>query len=301
MKYNVLLVDDDGGYYENQKSAAVVFEIDLHFINNWNDAKIKLESTPDYYDAVIIDGKGRIYANDIGEDQRMVAKALRWFGEQKVSGKFYNMVVNTGYLKDISKFEDFEGVTVFEKGYETLKLYPHLIDSITNNSENKIKVKYNNIYEIFNDKYLPKADWKIVNKLITKLDKCDFEKKDFNEMRDLLESLFQSANRINNSVFLPNTLLRIDQNNRPIIGYIVKYWTGDTIYKDREVFQKKAPSPIIPEELESLLKATGSLVQAFSHKNNPPNIFLYHTTLYSLFTFILWFKSYVDENYSNNI
>jgi hypothetical protein len=302
MKHKVLLVDDDTVYYESQKSAALFFEIELEHKDNWEDAERILTASPDLYAAIVVDGKGKLRPEERGEDQRQVGKALQWLAKEKGAGRHATMVINTGYLKDIKLIQDFEGIPVFEKGNETSSLFPFLVHEINNKQQTKVKEKFSDVCSCFDDKILPSSYWKKIELLLIKWDQAKFEKKDFNDMRDILESLLKSANKIDNAVLLPNTLMNL-KDGRPTLGFIEHYWqekdviVTDKISGTKKTIQAKCPKRILPEELSSCLISLVKNVQAFSHDKTPPNKFIYQATINSLFAIILWFKAFVATNY----
>jgi hypothetical protein len=301
--YNVLIVDDDHDYVRGQCDFAYRLGVDLRHIDNWEEAKYELEKKPDLYEAIIIDGRGKLNIESKNEDRRHLNTAISWFEDQRRNNKYYNYVVNSAFLEEFEEFNQFDerGIRRYNKGKEEARMYKELVESIKENPENAIKVSYSEVYEVFNDKYLSKSDWKIISKLILKWNLNNYNKTDFNDLRDVLEGIFKSANRINESTFFPNTLINSRDNNRPIIGHAFDYWTGCQIIKNGVVIQTKAPKRIMQQEITPLFKATIDIVQAFSHANTPPNKFLYHTTLNSFFTFILWFKAYVDKNHPDKL
>ncbi len=102
--YKVLIIDDRKDYVLSQIELADFYKIDLEHIDNWEEAKIKIESDFSYYKAVILDGKGKIKKNGKEEDSQHLAVAKKWLDIQRSHGHYIHYVINTGFVEEIREW-----------------------------------------------------------------------------------------------------------------------------------------------------------------------------------------------------
>jgi hypothetical protein len=100
----VLLSDDNLGLHQPLTELASFEQVELVCKDNWEEAKAELEESFDEFDAIILDGRGKLNSDSKDANQRHLTTALNWLREQKQRGNYITVVIFTAYFDDVSEF-----------------------------------------------------------------------------------------------------------------------------------------------------------------------------------------------------
>jgi hypothetical protein len=298
MIHKVLIVDDDFGYVQGQNDLAYQKGINLVHIDNWEDAKLELEANPDLYKAVIIDGRGKLKSESKSEDKKHLNTVISWFEEQRSKNRYFNFVVNSAFLEDFIEHIDFnqKEIRTYNKGKDEIKMYKELVKLIDAFPVYKVRNKYKEVIDIFDDTFLPYSHQETIENLLLVLEKDAVMNEPFNSMRHIVEAMCKSINKINHN-FYPNVLIdkRNDTPNLTAATYVLCGKDSNTPYA-------KANSKVMFPSSNGLSRVFSSLVancQAFSHDNKEPDkippIYAFETTLYGLMEVLIAYKNFAKK------
>lgn len=281
--WKILIVDDSNDYVQSQIELAGNMDINLVHYDNWEDAQKVLESSGDQFACIIIDGKGKLKTGSKEEDIKHLNKALSWLKEQKGRGIYFYYVINTAYADHINELVDDE--PVYGKFGEEKKMFQDILNNIENSGTQKIKVKYSDIFEIFDKKMLDSATENLLMKAIQDCDKAKME-----DIKGVLTNIRAVQEAIYNS--LRGAKIGIVPAQITKHGEIKKHLDGNLDQKNgykptSEVYQNSSISSIG----NNIYWVTGQYI----HNLEKETYFISHYTvkalLFSLFELLLWYKS----------
>jgi hypothetical protein len=201
--YDVLIIDDDLSYVNGQYDTAYNNNINLVHFDNWEDARLELESNLKKFNAIIIDGRGKLSPNSKTEDKKHLITVLDWFEDQKNKNHYYNFVINSAFLEDYTEFIDFnkKNIKIYYKGKDEELMYKELVKLIISFPLYKIRCKYEEVLDIFDDIVLPSSHNATMVNLLMMLDGESLINEPFNSMRHILEAMCKSINKIDYNFF----------------------------------------------------------------------------------------------------
>jgi len=299
MDYTVLLSDDDLRYSNSLVETAAEFGIDLVHFTDWESAYSSLVSDPDRFDAIILDGKGRLTDDDPGGNIQHITKALNDINELRGSGIILPVVINTAYLAKMS--EIISGEKILPKGDEKI-LLEYIINQIKGTPEYKVRSKFKDVFEIFDDIYLPKESSKrLVNilLLIEAKELSNIEDLLFNPVRKLLESIYKRLHELDENL-IPYSCVSFGDRVR--LDWCYFRLLGKDVIDSREIVVRRIPR-VLPKYLGPIVKSITDLTNIQSHDSNDAisfSCYTIHHVIYGLMDTLIWFKIYVDENYNAN-
>ncbi len=145
---NVLLVDDDPNYFDGQADIAHRLGITLIPCLYWDEAYSLIETNPENYDVIVLDGKGQINANTETGDIEHVKKAVGDLRFLQGKGIAIPYVVNTGFVEESAVGHKVER---FLKGTDEDKLYRRLKELATDSIPYRMRTAYPDIIPLFED------------------------------------------------------------------------------------------------------------------------------------------------------
>lgn len=190
MDRKFMLIDDE---LEEMKGlirfAGRKMNVEITGYSTWEEAQAELDSNFDYYDALIIDGKGQIDSDSESEDDAHIQEAIGWLKEEAGKGRRIPYVMYTAFHANFKSLR--RQVEIFDKNEQGVqeKMLDHLI-SIT---ENKPRIKFPDVYEVFELGYLSKEDRKDYDKLADRIIKMNITDKGFicDAIRKIQESIYK--------------------------------------------------------------------------------------------------------------
>jgi hypothetical protein len=287
--HKVLIIDDQKKYVQSQIELAGNMGIDLEHIDNWEDAQKYLEQNPDYFKAIIIDGKGKLTKDGKEENSNHLSVALKWLDVQRGKGNYLYHVVNTGFVEEIKKW--FDSVPIYGKLGQEKKMFEEILIRIESNDSQKIKTKYADVFEVFDKKYL---DSKTEAQLIKAIQDCDKQK--LEEIKGNLTNIRGVQEAIYNA--LRSDKMGIVPKNMTKHGDIKKLLDGNPDpQKDYTPTSAVYQNSSISNLSNTLYWVSGQYI----HNIDKQTYFISHYTvkslLYDLMELLLWFKETANKHY----
>lgn len=178
----------------------------------WDEAQNELEIAGNTYDVVILDGMGQRAIDSKTNDKSHLTNAIRWLSEEKGRGKIYPIIIYTGFYEAINElYTEDENIFAIIKKPELSTLYNKIKEAVIGSQNLKIRVKYDQVWGIFTNSILSSQKESTLLSLIKKSESNQFDKSDFNSIRDIFEALLKRFNDLDNTdAFLPNDILNED-------------------------------------------------------------------------------------------
>lgn len=293
----ILFVDDDRRYAEPfVERAFLEFNIVLEHHQNWEEALSLLDDNFDDYDAVIIDGKGQRTKDSKGDDPGHVIQALTDLSERAGKGKYIPYAILSKYheLKEMFIEKPF-----FEKNSEEEALFEYLTNKINNSVDEKIKIKYSDVFECFGGKYLPiESSEKLLN-VLQQIENNTWSSDSFNPLRKIIEAIYKKLHEIDDEL-IPYTCMNFDRGSVNF-EYCARRLSSGKDIRDRkgDIIIKAIPA-VVPEHLGWLIQPLDKVSSICSHDYKSVefvNIYSLKTVVYGVMEMILWFRKYIDETY----
>ncbi|MGQ7855179.1 hypothetical protein ACUN24_13165 [Pedobacter sp. WC2501] len=299
----ILFSDDNSRLFEGYKDQAYKMEIDLTCVTNWEDAQTLLEAEWDSYSGLILDGKGQLNADSKTEDSRHVVTAIGWLKQQQAKGLFIPTIVYTAFIdKDNGNIDDFLEredpvlLGMYSKNLPVADIFEKLIHESANLPANRIKHRHQEIFCLFDDVRLPKNMEQTMVEILSALSATAVDKSYYNKIRDILESLMKTANQIDKA-FMPDELLRLDQDGRPNLKAGYYYLIGREAKIGSVV--KTAPAKILNDHTGWIFCAVMQCSQILSHNYSKPHYhYAYQSTVFGLLEILFWYRDYLKSKYN---
>lgn len=292
----ILVVDDDKRYYEPLKDRAYNgFNLDLVVHEVWEEAESELRRNFDSFDAIILDGKGKLDQDSKGDDPNHLKKSLQVLDELKGKGLYIPRFVNTAYHEVFGVI--FKDEKIFNKLKDEEKLFHEILQEINFNDKNRIKERYPEPFESFGDNYLPNQVSEKLMSVLLAIENNKWEKNDFNTLREIIEAIYISLHEIDDTL-IPYTCLRYE-NGRVNFKYCALRLRGNDITGVQLSKTKK----VVPDHLGWLIEPLEKVSSICSHIYKDEkylNKYSLLTITFGVMEFLTWFKKFVDENYKNS-
>lgn len=298
----ILLSDDNESFRRTSREVGHELGFDISAFDDWENAQVELEANFDQYQAVIIDGKGKLRDSSMAEDPRHLMEAVSWLREQRARGRFIPVVVYTGFhpvIEPITSLND-QILRVFDKSATRFEdVLAFIKAEVVKLPIEKLKAKYVDVFAAFGTRYLPEGATKILIELLNDHEAGVYQKTYFNRIRDLIEEILIRANQIDKG-FFPDELLKDKLTGRPNLTMSGLYWSGVDIDLSRigGSGNVKAKSTILPKHLGRTYSGLIEITNLLSHRYTEPYTrYSNQLALNALLELICWFKHYVDNNY----
>lgn len=190
MDRRFMLIDDE---LEEMKGlirfAGRKMNVEITGYSTWEEAQAELDSNFDYYDALIIDGKGQIDSDSESEDDAHIQEAIGWLKEEAGKGRRIPYVMYTAFHANFKSLR--RQVEIFDKNEQGVqeRLLNHLIEQ----TRNKPRIKFPDVYEVFELGFLSKEDRKDYIKLAEKVLYMNLNDKSFicDVIRKIQENMYK--------------------------------------------------------------------------------------------------------------
>lgn len=306
----ILMIDDDRDNFDSLKNEAAHNGIILKYVESMEEMIEELSKNLQI-DAVILDGKGFLKKGQMRGTERedFVHEALTQIKllEQKQNRMIPKCVYTAWYeqLKDGLESR----VRVFDKKKLALdkkmkdEFFIYLRNEASGSPSKKIRIKYDEVIAGIGGKYIPGEKEISVIQLLNKVESNDeIKQSDFNSIRELLESIFKRANKID-AEFIPDDMIKND--GRPNLEWCYRYLSG------QETFIKKPGSERIiktypqkeataPQHINRAIDYVKHISSMLSHDYEPRwTVLSFKSATLALMEIIIWFKNYIDLKYPN--
>lgn len=286
--YRVLFVDDDERYAKPLIDRASQYDLLFDYCDNWEEARSKLDDDFESYQAVILDGKGKLSKEGTGDNQKHVIQAINDLQEMKGKRKYIPYAVLSKYIevKDIILGE------IFEKDKDEVQMFEHLILEIEKSGTNKIRIKYPEPFTCFGEEYLStEYETYLVNiiKVFENRELTDPENLLFNPCRVLLERVFDKITEVDEKI-LPYALANFERQ-RPV--NCSKYLIGLTVTVDKVQYTgTKFLDDYISQQIQTIIAvchpASHEIQKKYTH-------YTFKSVLWAIFDVLIWLKKFIDE------
>jgi len=279
--YKILFVDDNHSYSKTLIDRASGKGIELAHFDNWEEAKSELDESFDDYEAVIVDGKGKLTKDSPGDDQIHVSRALKDLNKMIGAGKYVPYVILSKYLEVKKAIDDI----FFEKNRDENEMFEYLIFAIENSEKHKIKAKYPEPFSCFGEKYLDRKHEKFLLNIIKVFESEKIENPEnllFNPCRIMLEEIFRQINSVSEKV-LPHALINYEKQKVPLKN-CSKHLSG---FLDNHISQ----------QIQTII----AVCHPSSHEiQDKYSKYTFMSVLWALFDVLIWLKRFIDENPPNS-
>lgn len=294
--YKVLFVDDDHRYSKTLIDRASGKGIELVHFDNWEEAKSELDESFDDYEAVIVDGKGKLTKDSPGDDQIHVSRALKDLNKMIGAGKYVPYVILSKYLEVKKAIDDI----FFEKIRDENEMFEYLIFAIENSEKHKIKAKYPEPFSCFGEKYLDNKHEKFLINIIRVFESEKIENPEnllFNPCRIMLEQIFREINHIAPRI-LPSALINYEEQRVPL-DICLNYLSG-TLEKIKGYSGIKFPdyrgNKVLPDYISEQIQTIIAVCHPSSHEiQDKYSKYTFMSVLWALFDVLIWLKRFIDE------
>lgn len=293
--YIFLLIDDKKDQMSSFSDAGKQRSIRIISVDNVEEGMRKLKADPDQFHAVILDAKCKLKKTDAVE--HLTEKPLRIALSEisELERKLDRLIPKCIYTADPIAAENSEGdAEVFRKGpIGTEKtLFDYLIAEVQSNPRNIICKRYQDVLEMFDSGHLPVKGKEDLIQLLLELDDQNPSKVSSNliRVRRALEMFLTRLSEIDGAL-LPKSMLQ----STSWVSETLKFLAAREHYSDR--------NPVLPEHLYSILfTAQKATSKAGAHwYNDFVSHYAMRSLAYGMLEALLWFKTFVDENYPDQL
>lgn len=289
----ILVVDDDKRYYEPLIDRALnKFMLELNVYENWEEAESELSENVNLYAAIILDGKGKLTKDSHGDDPKHLKKALEKLDILKGKGIYIPRFINTAYYNDLIAI--FGDEKMYSKNKDEVRLFEDILEALKSNQINKIKTKYPEPFESFGKFYLSQATEAKLIEVLVEIENNSWTRSSFNTLRQVLEAIYLRLHEIDDEL-IPYGCVRIEKR-QVNFKYCSLRLRGEEIH-DLNV---KKISKVIPDHLGWLIEPLDKVCSICSHTNNEErfvNKYSLQTITFGVMEMLIWFKTFIDENY----
>lgn len=263
-------------------------------------------------DAVILDGKGYKKKGQVkgSEKEDFVHEALTELRLlEKDQDRIITKCVYTAWFDQLKDGLE-SRVKIFDKKKLALdenlmnEFFDYLINEVKSSSTKKIRTKYYEVFAGIGGKYLPiEKEASVIQVLGLLENNSHIQQNDFNTLREIVESILKRANKIDTN-FIPNDLIRSD--GRPNLEWCYRYISGlKTDIKNLSnlvVNSYPEKPPIAPQHICRSIDFVKQISSILSHTYNYKwTTFSFKSAALALAEIIIWFKDYIDINYSHKL
>jgi hypothetical protein len=292
----VLLVDDKKDYCESLSGVARNSNIKVEYKLDWETGFEVLKNDPTI-EFVILDGKGKIEADQETEKDNFVIRAMKDIDTYSNQvGKHIPYCVNTGFMERFESLED--NVNIFEKNDKQRdKMFQYITEEVTKSEYRTSRLKYKDPFIAFDKGIMNTEHEHLLVQIILASEMKDFRKKNINVQRDLLEAIFLSLG--NNPIpCIPEQLFH--PNGKPILGLCTKFLEDrNTRTNQGDEFKL---NKAVPQNIKSALRKLKESTSGYSHLSEEDIVktpFL--ANMFLLMEVLEWLPEFVETNYKNHI
>ena len=219
MQYRILWIDDKYKEFDNFLDTAATKQIEMLCFDNATDGLASLKSNLKDIDAIILDGKFYLDANDAENDvtsDKAFGLVAKYLDGEKNKGNYIPWFIYSGqthFAKESHVLVETLGESAFGDGrvfdkniIEDDEFFNTIISAVKESTAFKIRNKYSAIFQIVDDNYLGKTEEDRIMTIIKNLESSvdDYKSNDlFTPIRKILE----------NQLFIQIDLLSAFRNN----------------------------------------------------------------------------------------
>lgn len=286
----VLLVDDKKDYCESLSGVARHNNIQLEYKLDWETGFEYLKNDPSI-EFVILDGKGKIEADQETEKDNFVIRAMRDIDTYSTQiGKHIPYCVNTGFIDRFEALED--NVKIFEKKDSDRDLmFKYIAEQIAISNYRTARIDFEEAFVAFDKGIISRDFENVLVSIINAYKDRDYRKVNLNAQRDFLEGIFISLNReipcIPPALFKGNGLPNHESCTR--------------FMEDRDANGHKLNKGV-PQEIKSAFRKLKESTNGYSHLSDEDIVktpFL--ANMFLLMEVLEWLPEFVETNYKNHI
>lgn len=291
----VLLVDDKEDYCKSLSGPARHHNIQMVYNLDWETGFERLKNDP-LIEFVILDGKGKIEADQETEKDNFVIKAMLDIDKYvKEVQKDIPYCVNTAFME---RFEALEGnVTIFEKNdAQRDTMFQFIIDEVTQSKYRTSRLPFEEAFRAIDMGIISKANEALLVEIIEFFNNKDFRKKNMNVQRDLFEAILKSLNTP--IPCIPDSLFK--DTGTPNHEWCTRYME-DRPTRDGNQTEHKINLPI-PQSIKSAFRKLKESTNEYSHLSEETIVkipFLANTFL--LMEILEWLPGFAKTHYNNYI
>lgn len=294
--HTFLLIDDQkadmGAFIDAGKQRRIL----IHAVDNVHEGIERLKAYPERYEAVILDAKCKLKKTDPVE--HLTEKPLRvaLIEIRELERRLDRIIPKCIYTADQTAAQNSEADgEVFRKGPPGTEraLFDYLISEVRSNPRNIIAVRHKDVLAMFDSGHLPAKGREDLMQLFLELDDLNPSKVKSNltRVRNALEMMLISLSEKAEKE-LPKSFLE----GHSWVSNVIHYLSGK---ESQGVIREQ----LIPDHLFSLLytiqKATSST--GAHYYEGFVSHYAMRSLAYGLLEALLWFKTFVDENYPDQL
>lgn len=293
----VLLVDDKEDYCKSLSGPARYKNIQIVYNLDWETGFEALKNDPKI-EFVILDGKGKIEADQETEKDNFVMRAMKdidTYSNEKSKNIPY--CVNTGFMERFEALED--NVKIFEKNNEDRdQMFEFILSEVEKSEYRTIRMQFDEPFKPFDIGIIDNVHEHLLVDILKAYNYKDYRKINLNLQRDLFEAIFKSLN--NPIPCIPNSFFDETRNNKPNQEWCTIFFEGrptrDNLRTEHRI------NKVIPKDIYTTIRRLKESVNQYSHLSDEVILkaqFLSNTFL--LLELLEWIPKFVDEHYKNFI
>lgn len=286
----VLLVDDKEDYCQSLAGVARFKGIQIVYKLDWETGFDILKADP-FIEFVILDGKGKIEADQETEKDNFVVRAMVDIEDfSRSANRHIPYCVSTAFME---RFEALEGnVAIFEKvDAHREKMLSHILAEVAKTEYRTLRMQYDEAFKAFDMRLVKKEYEKLLIKILKAYTKGDYRKTHINTQRDLLEGIFISMN--SEIPCIPNDF--IDNRDLPNQEWCTRFM------ENREVNGHRINLPI-PRTIKAAFRKLKESTNEYAHLSDKDLVkipFLSNTFL--LMEILAWLPDFAEEQYPDYV
>ncbi|WP_047416064.1 hypothetical protein [Cellulophaga sp. Hel_I_12] len=284
----VLLVDDKKDYCESLSGVSRNSNIKVEYKLDW-ETGFELLKNDQSIEFVILDGKGKIEADQETEKDNFVVRAMKDIDNYSTQiSKHIPYCVNTGFMERFEALED--NVNIFEKNDKDRdKMFQHIIEEVTKSEYRTSRIKFEESFLAFDKGIINKVHEHLLIEIINAYEAKDFRKKNINVQRDLLEAIYMGLN--DPIPCIPNGLFKDD--GKPNHEWCTRFM------EDRETNGNKL-NKAIPQDIKSAFRKLKESTNRYSHLDDNEVLKApFSSNKFLLIEILEWLPEFVETNYKN--
>lgn len=289
----VLLVDDKEDYCKSLSGPARHHNIQIVYNLDWETGFERLKNDP-LIEFVILDGKGKIEADQETEKDNFVIKAMLDIDKYaKEIQKDIPYCVNTAFME---RFEALEGnVTIFEKNdAQRDAMFQFITDEVIQSKYRTVRLPFEEAFKAVDMGIISKAHEALLIEIIESFNNKDFRKKNMNVQRDLFEAILKSLSTA--IPCIPPALFK--DSGAPNHEWCTRFME-DRLTRDGNQVEHKINLPI-PQSIKSAFRKLKESTNEYSHLSDETIVkipFLANTFL--LMEILEWLPVFAQTHYEN--
>lgn len=289
---DVIIIDDEKDYCNALKTWSRKFGIRITDFQNLEDGIIHLRATPHKFKGLILDARCMKTADQEYEGDDFLLFALDELGKvERDTGRMFPFVVNTGYLDEKtialynSKVEEKKS-KIFQKTQETKDaMFLFLLDAIGSVEITKIEHQYNDVFTVFEKKYLPEPMRAELHQILKNHEKPSEVLNTLGKIRIVQDEIYNTFERVG---ILPNRL-SFTKKNKYLSGNVDRnnnYQPISTVYQTSTIEYLSSSIYRISSDFGNHAPTQGKAL---------PTIYAAKALTNALLEQLIWFTKLMDD------